>query len=94
MAIVKFVSDKTCQIFVDKEYSGEVNKDSILKLTLEPGGYLIEVKDEVGHLHKKYNLEIKATDNQVLQDVSYGEQSLDDVINQLKKRTIIGIPLR
>lgn len=84
MAIVKFVSDKTCQIFVDKEYSGEVNKDSILKLTLEPGGYLIEVKDEDAHLLKKYNLEIKATDNQVLQDVSDEESSLDAVIDQLK----------
>ena len=45
MAIVKFVSDKTCRIFIDKVFSGEVNKDSILKLTLESGGYLVEVKD-------------------------------------------------
>ncbi|MBR4481094.1 MAG: WG repeat-containing protein [Prevotella sp.] len=84
MAIVKFVSDKTCQIFIDKEFAGKVNKDSILKLTLEPGGYLIEIKDKDEHIHKKYNLEIKTTDNQVLQDVSYGELSLDDAINQLK----------
>ena len=89
MAIVKFVSDKTCQIFIDKEYSGEVNIDSILKLTLEPGGYLIEVKDKDEHLHKKYNLVINATDNQLLQDVSYGEQSLDDAINQLKNDPLL-----
>ena len=56
MAIVKFVSDKTCQIFIDKEFAGKVNKDSILKLTLEPGGYLIEIKDKDEHIHKKYNL--------------------------------------
>ena len=84
MAIVKFVSDMPCQIFIDKEYFGEVNKDSILKLTLESGGYLVEVKDKDAHILKKYNLEIKATDNQVLQDVSDGDNSLDAVIDQLK----------
>lgn len=84
MAIVKFISDKECQIFIDKEYVGEVTNDYILKQTLEPGGYLIEVKDEDANLLKKYNLEIKATDNQVLQDVSDGDSSLDGVIDQLK----------
>ena len=84
MAIVKFVSDKDCQIFIDKECVGEVAEDSILKLTLEPGGYLVEVKDNEAHILKKYNLEIKATDNQVLQDVSREASSLDDVINQLR----------
>ena len=84
MAIVKFVSDKTCQIFIDKEFSGEVNKDSILKLLLESGGYLVEVKDKDANIRKKYNLEIKATDTQVLQDVSDGDSSLDAVIDQLK----------
>lgn len=84
MAIVKFVSDKTCQIFIDKEFSGEVDKDSILKLLLESGGYLVEVKDKDANIRKKYNLEIKATDTQVLQDVSDGDSSLDAVIDQLR----------
>ena len=84
MAIVKFVSDKVCNIFIDKEYVGEVNKDSILKLVLEPGGYLVEVKDEEALVLKKYKLEIKATDNQILLDISEGTSSLDETINQLR----------
>ena len=84
MAIVKFISDRDCNIFIDKECFGEVTNDSMLKLTLEPGDYLVEVKDKEAHVLKKYNLEIKATDNQILQDVSYGAVSIDDVINQLK----------
>ena len=70
MAIVKFVSDKDYQIFIDKECVGEVNKDSVLKLTLESGGYLVEVKDRDKRIQKKYILEIPPTANQVLQDVS------------------------
>ena len=84
MALVKFVSDKDCQIFVDKECVGEVNKDSILKHLLEPGEYLVEVKDANAHILMMYNLEIKSTDNQILQDMSERANSLDDVINQLK----------
>lgn len=86
MAIVKFVSDKNCLIFIDKECIGEVNKDSILKHSLEPGGYLVEIKDKGKRILNKYCLEINLTDNQVLQDVSeetnvieYNETSaLDD----------------
>lgn len=70
MAIVKFVSDKDYQIFIDKECVGEVNKDFVLKLTLESGGYLVEVKDRDKRIQKKYILEIPPTANQVLQDVS------------------------
>lgn len=84
MAIVKFVSDKVCNIFIDKEYVGEVNKDSILKLVLEPGGYLVEVRDEEAIVLKKYKLEIKATDNQILLDISEGTSSLDETIIQLR----------
>ena len=84
MAIVKFISDKDCQIFIDKDYSGEVTNESMLKLTLESGEYLVEVKDKEANTLKKYSLEIKATDNQVLQDVSYGAFSIDDVFKQLK----------
>lgn len=70
MAIVKFISDLDCHIFIDKENVGKVTVDSLLKVVLEIGGYLIEVKDDEGRILKKYNLEIKPTDNKVLQDVS------------------------
>lgn len=84
MPIVKFISDKDCQLFIDKEYVGRITNDSMLKQTLEPGGYLVEVKDEDALVLKKYNLEIKATDSHVLQDLSIGKETIDDVINQLR----------
>lgn len=84
MAIVKFISDQDCHIFIDKENVGKVTVDSLLKVALEIGGYLIEVKDEEGKILKKYNLEIKTTDNQILQDVSGASASTDEVLNLLK----------
>lgn len=84
MAIVKFISEQDCQIFIDKELIGNVTADSLLKVTLKVGGYLIEVKNSEGVILKKYNLEIKPTDNQILQDVSGASSSIDDVLNHLK----------
>ena len=84
MAIVKFISDQDCHIFIDKENVGKVTADSLLKAVLEVGGYLIEVKDDEGRILKKYNLEIKTTDNQILQDVSGASASTDEVLNLLK----------
>lgn len=83
MAIVKFISDQDCHIFIDKENVGKVTADSLLKAVLEVGGYLIEVKDDEGRILKKYNLEIKTTDNQILQDVSGASASTDEVLNLL-----------
>jgi len=84
MAIVKFISNQDCHIFIDKENVGKVTADSLLKAVLEVGGYLIEVKDDGGRILKKYNLEIKSTDNQILQDVSGASPSTDEVLNLLK----------
>ena len=84
MPIVKFISDKDCKIFIDKECVGEVINDSMLKLTLEPGEYLVEIKDADAHLLKKYKLEIKPTDGQILQNLNEDKSSIDDVIDQLK----------
>ncbi len=83
MAVVKFVSDKDCQLFIDMELAGKVTSDSMLKLTLETGGYLIQVKDEDGNLIKEYDLEIKPSDNQLLQKID-SANNLDDIIEKLK----------
>ena len=69
MAIVKFVSDEKCQVFIDMELAGKVSSESMLKVTLETGGYLIQVKDEDRNLIKEYDLEIKPSDNQLLQKI-------------------------
>jgi len=84
MAIVKFVSDKDCQVFIDMELAGKVASESMLKVTLETGGYLIQVKDEDGNLIKEYDLEIKPSDNQLLQKIDETNDKLDDVIEVLK----------
>ena len=84
MAIVKFVADKDCQVFIDMELAGKVAPDSILKVTLETGGYLIQIKDDDGHLIKEYDLEIKASDNQVLQKINESNCQIEDVIRNLR----------
>ena len=84
MAIVKFVSDKNCQVFIDMEQAGKVTPDSMLKVTLETGGYLIQVKDEDGNLIKEYDLEIKPSDNQLLQKIDDVNYNLDDTIEIIK----------
>ena len=83
MAIVKFVSDKNCQVFIDMELAGKVTADSMLKITLETGGYLIHIKDEEGNLIKEYDLEINSSDNQLLQKID-DANNLDDIIEKLK----------
>ena len=84
MAIVKFVSDKDCQVFIDMELVGKVASESMLKVKLEPGGYLIQIKDEEGKLIKEYDLEIKSSDNQLLQKIDGANNKLDDTIENLK----------
>ena len=84
MAIVKFVSNKNCQVFIDMELAGKVTSDSMLKVTLETGGYLIQVKDEDGNLIKEYDLEIKPSDNQLLQKIDGANNKFDDIIENLK----------
>ena len=84
MAIVKFVSDKDCHVFIDMEFAGKVAPDSMLKVTLETGGYLIQIKDDDGHLIKEYDLEIKASDNQVLQKIKGLHSQIEDVIGELR----------
>lgn len=83
MAVVKFVSDKDCQIFIDMELAGKVTSDSMLKVTLEAGGYFIQVKDEDGNLIKEYDLEIDPSDNQLLQKMDGVDNKLDDTIRNL-----------
>ena len=84
MAIVKFVSDKDCQVFIDMEFAGKVAPDSILKVTLETGGYLIQIKDDDGHLIKEYDLEIKVSDNQVLQKINESNCQIEGEIRNLR----------
>ena len=84
MAIVKFVSDKDCQVFIDMELAGKVSSESMLKVTLETGGYLIQVKNEDGNLIKEYDLEIKTSDNQLLQKIDGVNNKLDDTVENLK----------
>ena len=84
MAIVKFVSDKDCQVFIDMEFAGKVAPDSILKVTLETGGYLIQIKDDDCLLIKEYDLEIKVSDNQVLQKINESNCQIEGVIRNLR----------
>lgn len=84
MAIVKFTSNKDYQVFIDMELAGMVTPDSMLKVVLETGGYLIQIKDEDGNLIKEYEMEIKSSDNQLLQKIDSANNELEDIIENLK----------
>ena len=84
MAIAKFASDKDYQIFIDMELAGKVTPNSMLKVTLETGDYFIQIKDEEGHLIKEYDMEIKSSDNQLLQKIDGTDDKLDTIIENLK----------
>ena len=84
MAVVKFLSNKDCHVFIDMELAGKVTPESMLKVTLETGGYLIQIKDEDANLIKEYELEIKSSDNQLLQKIDGVNNNLDDTIRNLK----------
>lgn len=56
MAIIKFFSDKACQLFIDMERVGDVQANKMLKLSLDTGSYLIEVKTNNGKCLKNTNL--------------------------------------
>ena len=83
MAIIKFISDKDCQLFIDKEFVGSIHANQMLKYSLEAGSYLIEVNNLKGKRIKKYELTIKATDTQLLQDLDQ-DYSFEDIIDELK----------
>ena len=84
MAVVKFLSNKDCHVFIDMELAGKVTPESMLKVTLETGGYLIQIKDEDANLIKEYELEIKSSDNQLLQKIDGVNNNLVDTIRNLK----------
>lgn len=84
MAIVKFISDTNCQLFIDMELAGEVHADNMLKISLETGSYLVEAKNTDGKCLKKYELKIKSTDSQVLQDLALEKTMLNETIEKLR----------
>lgn len=84
MAIVKFVANKDCVVFIDMKLAGKVAPDSMLKVTFETGDYLIQIKDDDGHLIKEYDLNIKVSDNQVLQKINESNCQIEDVIENLR----------
>lgn len=84
MAIVKFISENSCQIFVDMELVGEVQACRMLKVSLETGSYLVEVKDAEGNYLKKYELKISSADTQVLQDLTTNNYFIAETLEKMK----------
>lgn len=83
MAVVKFISENDCRLFVDMDYVGDILANKILKITLEAGSYLVEIKDSSDNILKKYELKISPEDAQVLQNITQESNSIEDSINKL-----------
>ena len=84
MAIVKFVTDKNCQLFIDKELVGDVFTGKMLKISLDAGSYLIEGEDTNGKSIGKYKLTVNPSDTQVLENLSEKFNEIDAAICNLR----------
>ena len=84
MAIVKFITDKNCQLFIDMELVGDVFTGKMLKISLDAGSYLVEGKDTNGKSIGKYKLTVNPSDTQVLENLSEKFNEIDAAICNLR----------
>lgn len=84
MAIVKFVIDENCQLFIDMELVGNVFAGKMLKISLDIGSYLVEGKKANGKSIGKYKLTISPSDTQVLENLSEKFNEIDTAIYNLR----------
>lgn len=84
MTIVKIISDKNCQLFIDMELVDEVLVDKMHKISLDAGSYLLEAKDANGKCMRKCKLTINSTDSQVLQNLAIGNATINKTIENLR----------
>lgn len=84
MAIVKFITDKNCQLFIDMELVGDVFTGKMLKISLDAGSYLVEGKDTNGKSIGKYKLIVNPSDTQVLENLSEKFNEIDAAICNLR----------
>ena len=82
MAIVKFISEIDCNVYIDMELVGELQAGKMLKVTLEVGSYLVEATDSNGRNIRKYELKVSPVEAQILQNIT--NESFDDIINKLR----------
>ncbi len=69
MAIIKFISGIECCLYIDTQFIEELHANVMLKVPLESGSYLVEIKDFENVTLKRYELIVNTTDTQILQDL-------------------------
>lgn len=82
MAIVKFISEIDCNVYIDMELVGELQAGKMLKVTLEVGSYLVEATDSNGRNIRKYELKVSPIEAQILQNIT--EENITDLIEKLR----------
>lgn len=85
MAIVKFISEIDCNVYIDMELVGELHVGKMLKVTLEVGSYLVEATDSSNRTIKRYELKVSPLEAQILQNIT--DENIDDVINKLRNNS-------
>lgn len=85
MAIVKFISDQDCQLFIDTKFVDTIHVDQIKKIDLDVGSYFIEIKSIDNNTLKKYVLDIYANQNQIVHQITLSNHSIDDIIDKIKQ---------
>lgn len=82
MAIIKFISEIDCNVYVDMELVGNLQAGKMLKVMLDVGSYLVEAIDTHGSIIRKYELKVSPIDGQLLQNIT--DESIEDVIEKLR----------
>lgn len=87
MALIKFLTDVDCSIFVDMEYVGNTSTVAMLKINLDKGSYFIQIKDGMtGPVLKEYDLNV-TDESQRLERISLNEElRMDSFVSFLVDR--------
>lgn len=89
MAKVKFFSESDCKVYIDTKLVGDVLANQILSVELHPGSYLVDIKSGIDEHCQRYILNVESGQSQIIQDVSYKEDSLQRYIERLQENPSI-----
>lgn len=89
MAIVKFLAESDCDLYIDTDFFCAVSANVITKIELEVGSYLVEALDADGTKISSQVLNVEQSQRQIFLQLSSGATSLNDTLQKLKDKADI-----
>lgn len=85
MAIIKFISEQVCKLYIDTEFVDVIEPNRLYKVEMEVGSYLIEVFTADDVLIKKYTFSIEPGQMHVLHQLCGETETLASTIQKIKE---------